>query len=127
MKLVDYLDYWFNLVEINRIKLKTYWTYNYCIKKYINQILGSYEIENINSRVLNEFIITLSNAGLSRSSICTILSIVKNALRNYYEDELNRFSPNFNLFIPPDQKKTRNIYYYWTKGNWAIYTRKEEY
>ena len=86
MKLVDYLDYWFKFVERKRIKLKTYWTYSDCIKNYINPNLGSYEIENINSRVLNDFVVNLCNVDLSRNSICIILSIIKNVIRNYYEE-----------------------------------------
>lgn len=107
MKLAVYLDFWLNSVEIKRIKSKTYCVYNNFIEKYISPNLGKCEIGDINSKVLNEFVATLCNLRLSRSSICIIISIIKSTMRYYYEVELNRLSPYFKVFIPPYQKKTR--------------------
>lgn len=88
MKLKNWLDIWLNKYQITTIKLRTYLKYNDIIVKHINPILGEYEINDLNVSILQDFLLLKLNNGnlitnekLSDNSVISILSVMKQALK----------------------------------------------
>lgn len=88
MKLKEWLDTWLNKYQKITIKLRTYLKYEDIINKHINPILGDYELDNLTSNVLQDFVLYKLNNGnlvskekLSDNSVIAIVSLLKQALR----------------------------------------------
>lgn len=88
MKLKEWLDTWLNKYQKITIKLRTYLKYEDIINKHINPILGDYELDNLTSNVLQDFVLYKLNDGnlvskekLSDNSVIAIVSLLKQALR----------------------------------------------
>lgn len=88
MKLNEWLDTWLNKYLKTTIKLRTYLKYNDIINKHINPILGEYELDDLNGNILQEFVLyklnngnLITNEKLADNSVITIVSLLKQALR----------------------------------------------
>lgn len=88
MKLNEWLDSWLNKYQKTTIKLRTYLKYLDIIQKHINPILGEYELEDLTSNILQDFVLYKLNNGnlitkgkLSDNSVISIVSLLKLALR----------------------------------------------
>lgn len=88
MKLNQWLNIWLDKYQKNTIKIKTYFTYLNLIRLHINPSLGNYELEQINTSLLQDFINSklkhgnlINGTSLSTSTIISITSILKQALK----------------------------------------------
>ncbi len=88
MNFNEWLDIWLDKYQKNTIKLRTYFTYQNLIRLHIKPSLGNYELEQLNTSILQDFVNYKINHGnlingnsLSTSTILAITSILKSSLR----------------------------------------------
>lgn len=88
MKLKQWLTIWLDKYQKNTIKIRTYSSYQNLITIHINPILGDYELNQLDSSILQDYINNkiehgniINGKGLSTNSILAITSILKNSLK----------------------------------------------
>ena len=80
--------YMVRLIPKNTIKIRTYSSYQNLITIHINPILGDYELNQLDSSILQDYVDNkiehgnlINGKGLSTNSILAITSILKNSLK----------------------------------------------
>lgn len=88
MKLNEWLDTWLNKYMKHTIKLRTYLRYDEIIKNHINPLLGNYELNDLKSSILQNFVSykleygnLISHTSLADNSVIAIISVLKQALK----------------------------------------------
>lgn len=91
MKYKEWLTEWLELYEKNSIKERTYVQYSEIINKRLSPALGNYEMEDLDTRVLQRYIVELSRCGntktgygLSANSVNTIILVLHSSLTMAY-------------------------------------------
>lgn len=114
MKLNQWLNIWLDKYQKNTIKIKTYFTYLNLIRLHINPSLGNYELEQINTSLLQDFINSklkhgnlINGTSLSTSTIISITSILKQALK--FALKLNIINNDYFSFLSVPCLKQREI------------------
>lgn len=114
MKLNQWLNIWLDKYQKNTIKIKTYFTYLNLIRLHINPSLGNYELEQINTSLLQDFINSklkhgnlINGTSLSTSAIISITSILKQALK--FALKLNIINNDYFSFLSVPCLKQREI------------------
>lgn len=117
MKLNQWLDIWLNKYQKTTIKLRTYIKYEYTITKHINPILGDYELDDLTSDILQDFILQKlnngnlkNNANLSPNSVLSIFSLLKQALKYAKKLEICLKEYTSNIKLPPIKEKEINAF-----------------
>ena len=66
MKLKEWLSVWLEKYTKHTVKLRTYDRYKYIIEKHINPKLGSYELDDLNGEIFQDFVLSeLENGNLN--------------------------------------------------------------
>ncbi len=107
MQLEKWLEIWLEQYAKYKIKTKTYYLYQNMIRLHINPMLGLYELTDINTEILQNFVSQKINHGnllngnpLSTNTILSIVSILKQAFN--YAIKLDFIKVNYfsNISIP---------------------------
>lgn len=137
MKLNQWLTIWLDKYQKNTIKIKTYYTYLNLIRLHINPYLGNYELEQINTSLLQDFINSklkhgnlINGDSLSTSTIISITSILKQALKLALK--LNLINNDYFSFISIPCLKQREINAFSLKEqkkieNYCLNSHKDNY
>lgn len=87
MRYQDWLNEWMELYERNSVKQRTYTQYYDVVTKRLIPALGCYEMDDLNARVLQKFIVELSQhgnrrteRGLSPNSVNTVILVLHSSL-----------------------------------------------
>lgn len=117
MKLNEWLDTWLNKYLKTTIKLRTYLKYNDIINKHINPILGEYELDDLNGNILQEFVLyklnngnLITNEKLADNSVITIVSLLKQALRQALFLGISNTEYTAHIKIPMAKEKERMVF-----------------
>lgn len=112
MKLKDWLDIWLNKYTKFSVKLRTYERYRYIIEKHINPKLGEYELDELNSNILQDFVLTelesgnlLTKTGLANNSVIGIVNVIKCALSMAKELEITQKDYTNKIKMPLSAEK----------------------
>ena len=73
MKLKEWLSVWLEKYTKHTVKLRTYDRYKYIIEKHINPKLGSYELDDLNGEIFQDFV-------LSDNSVIGIVNVLKGSM-----------------------------------------------
>ena len=91
MKYSDWLNEWLELYEKNSVKPRTYKQYSDIINKRLIPALGEYEMDDLDVRVLQKYIVDLSQSGNTRTgkglapnSVNTIILVMHSSLTMAY-------------------------------------------
>ena len=103
MELNEWLDIWMTKYVKHTVKLRTYNIYGQLIEKHIKPKLGDYELDELTTEVLQDFVLEKLENGnlkngkaLSNNSVIVITNVLKQAI-----SEANLFE----LPIKTTQKK----------------------
>lgn len=78
----DYLDYWYDKHILINGAVNTINSYKNAIEKHIKPALGKYHLKSLSSDVLQDFVNSLKEKGLSKNTVKYIKSCISSAL-NY--------------------------------------------
>lgn len=117
MKLQELLYIWSNKYTKYRTKLKTQITYQKTIDNHLIPILGEYELKELSSSILQDFINLKFEKGnikngmpLSYNSVLSIFSVLKQALIYAYELELLEKDITKKIILPRGKEKKIEIF-----------------
>src|SRR3954453_4121789 len=77
----DYLDQWFSTKQ-NSVGIQTVKVYKHYLKSRIIPALGSYTLSKLSTLQIQSFINSLSDEGLSSSTVKKVLEIIRNSLEH---------------------------------------------
>lgn len=88
MKFKQWIDIWLNKYEKNILKLRTYYKYEQTIRNHIIPVLGEYNLRELSSQVLQDFVVSqfehgnlITGENLAISTVQNMISIIKRCLR----------------------------------------------
>ena len=88
MKLKELFDVWLNKYIKHTIKLRTYTTYQRIFDKHISPMIGDYELKELTSSVIQDFILFKTENGnlingkaLAYNTVNSIVSLLKQILK----------------------------------------------
>lgn len=84
MKLKEWLGVWLEKYTKHTVKLRTYDRYKYIIEKHINPKLGNYELDDLTSEILQDFVLSelengnlITGGKLANNSVIGIVNVLK--------------------------------------------------
>lgn len=117
MKLREILKIWLDKHAKINLKLRSYNRYLNTISLHINPILGEYEIENITSEILQDYVINklengnlINNGPLSSNTVLGIISILKQVFKLVMQMDIITKNPTEILSLPRNQEKDINAF-----------------
>lgn len=117
MKLEDLFDDWLNRYTKHTVKLRTYNTYQSIIDKHILPILGDYDLNELSSSIIQEFILfkiekgnLINGKGLAYNTINSIVSVLKQALQYAYNSELIEKDITSKISLPQASEKQIEVF-----------------
>ena len=117
MKLKELFDVWLNKYAKHTIKLRTYITYQNIIDKHIIPVLGNYDLEDLSSSIIQEFIIikiekgNLNTGGkLAYNSVNAITSVLKQALKWAYKLDYLNIDVTTKITVPQAKEKKIQVF-----------------
>lgn len=117
MKLKDLSENWLNKYAKHTIKLRTYITYKNILEKHVLPVLGEYELEELTSSVIQDFVIFKAEkgnlnakTGLTYNSINSILSVLKQILKYAYNFKLILFDVVNDYKLPQIREKQIDVF-----------------
>lgn len=107
IKYKDYIYEWLLNKKVY-IKESSYANYSNLVFNYIIPKIGELYLENINNKIIQDYILELYNNGLSIKTIKDIVSVIKNSLyKAFNENKIKVFRLRFNY---PKDNFIKNIY-----------------
>jgi len=102
MSYADFLNLWIEKYALINLKYRTIETYVRIIKLHIVPKLGFYTMEQLNSAILNDFMISLYvEHNYSKNYLHNFLKIIKSSLRFAYEDmAIIPYNPADRVHVP---------------------------
>lgn len=107
----DYLDYWYRKYVLINNAANTINSYKNAIEKHIKPALGKYHLKSLSSDVLQDFINSLKEKGLSKNTVTCIKSCISGAL-NYAVSPCKYIScsPMLGVRLPAYKKEPKKEY-----------------
>lgn len=117
MKLNQFMNIWLNKYVKHTIKFRTYYNYQNIIDNHINPILGNYELKDLSSSLIQDFIIQkLENGNLKNgnalayNTINAIFTVLKQVLKCAYNlEEITKDITN-KITLPPAKEKKIEVF-----------------
>lgn len=117
MKLNQFMNIWLNKYVKHTIKFRTYYNYQNIIDNHINPILGNYELKDLSSSLIQDFIIQkLENGNLKNgnslayNTINAIFTVLKQALKCAYNLEEIAKDITDRITLPPAKEKRIEVF-----------------
>lgn len=104
-KFSDWLIYWMTTKVRNNVKQTTYSNYRRLAEKHIIPDLGEYKMQELQPKLLQNYIYLLQEKGLAAGSIKNIFNIVKKSLKDAQRQELIYENPCATVELPQLTKK----------------------
>lgn len=112
MKYKDYLNIWLENHVLNFLKERTFKRYEVSARLYVSPLLGGYTLDEITPALLQKFVNELSvkgsrkhGGGLSKNSVNSIVTVIKNSLKTAYRQGFTKADPAETLFRPRCEEK----------------------
>ena len=117
MKLKDLSENWLNKYAKHTIKLRTYITYKNILEKHVLPVLGEYELEELTSSIIQDFVIFKAEkgnlnakTGLTYNSINSILAVLKQILKYAYNFKFILFDVVNDYKLPQIREKQIDVF-----------------
>ncbi len=117
MKLNQFMNIWLNKYVKHTIKFRTYYNYQNIIDNHINPILGNYELKDLSSSLIQDFIIQkLENGNLKNgdslayNTINAIFTVLKQVLKCAYNLEEITKDITDRITLPPAKEKRIEVF-----------------
>ena len=117
MKLKELFDVWLNKYAKHTIKLRTYTTYQRIFDKHISPIIGDYELKELTSSVIQDFILFKTEKGnlingkaLAYNTVNSIVSLLKQTLKYAYNLKLISLDVVSNYKLPKIKEKKIEVF-----------------
>lgn len=117
MKLNQFMKIWLNKYVKHTIKFRTYYNYQNIIDNHINPILGNYELKDLSSSLIQDFIIQkLENGNLKNgdalayNTINAIFTVLKQVLKCAYNLEEITKDITDRITLPPAKEKRIEVF-----------------
>lgn len=117
MKLNQFMKIWLNKYVKHTIKFRTYYNYQNIIDNHINSILGNYELKDLSSSLIQDFIIQkLENGNLKNgdalayNTINAIFTVLKQVLKCAYNLEEITKDITDRITLPPAKEKRIEVF-----------------
>lgn len=105
IKLEDWLDQWLNKYKRINVKQTTYDSYNVTIKTHINPSLGAYQLQKLNTDIIQGFINEMADDGLSARTIEYSVYVLSAALKQAIKNKLLSSNPCCDVELPKRVRK----------------------
>lgn len=103
MSFFEWTMYWLPTIK-REVKLSTYASYEYKLKKYILPIVGELPLNEFNPEVCQKLVDQLEKS-LSNSSVHVVFQVFSKCLKAAYKDELIAINPLESVVLPKKQNK----------------------
>ena len=110
MKLKELFEIWLNKEVKHTVKLKTYTLYQSTFDKQISPFLGDYEIKELTSYTIQDFILLKVANGFAYNTITSTLTVLKQAIN--YASNLKLVNSDIfsNLKLPQQNEKISDVF-----------------
>lgn len=112
-----WLNEWLNKYMKPSIKLKTFFKYEYIIKKHINPILGEYDIDLVSTFVFQNFFYNkiengnlINHSSLSINTVLSIYSILKLSIIDAIKANITKNDSILKVKLPSKKEKEIEIF-----------------
>lgn len=112
MKLQELQDLWLNKYAKLTLKVRSFNKYRDIISLHINPILGEYNIQDITSNILQDYVIDKLNSGnlinqkpLAANTVYSIISVLKQSFNLALNLDLLSKNPTATIKLPPTKEK----------------------
>lgn len=112
MKLKDWLDKWTNTYIKHNVKQRSMNTYMQLIEKHIKPALGEYELEDLSTQVLQDFVYSKLENGnlktgkaLANNTVIVMTNILKQAIEEANNMEITNKNCSKKIKMPPQEEK----------------------
>lgn len=116
MTLNELFDIWLNKYAKYKLKLRTFITYQNIYKNHIEQIIGHYELNELSTTLIQDFIVNkiekgnlINNLSLSYNTVNLIISILKQVIKLGYNLSLISYNITNNILIPKRCEKKIDV------------------
>jgi integrase len=123
----EWLSFWFTSKVKNEVKPTTYSSYYRMIKKYILPFLGDYELKKMTISVIQNFVVSLQEQGLSPRTIYNIFSILKKCLNAAKVQGFIAENPCYSATLPKSIKKEIRVLTVQQQRKLEVAALKEEW
>ena len=101
----DYLDYWYKNYVMTNLKYRSQERYSNEIKNHIKPYLGNYRLQSVNHLLIQEFLTSLANKEMAKTSIRGIYGVLAKSINDAYQNDMLKSNPLLKVHLPKVSKK----------------------